>query len=114
MDTQQLYERIDELIAERDAAENEVADLRRQLDGERTTAWARANLDLDANATLRRQLAEAQAQLANSVLLPPPTCGDRGMAGRSSCHLPAGHDGPHEYRTYIEADEEAMRRLSLR
>ena len=66
------------------------------------------------NADLRRKLAECQAQLAAAVVLPPPTCGDRGFAGRSACHLPAGHDGPHEYRTFLETDEEAMRKLSFR
>jgi chromosome segregation ATPase len=95
----------------------EAATLLRQL--AHMTQWRDSAL-VDGNearaeaADLRRQLAEARAQLANSVLLPPPICGDRGMAGRSPCHLPAKHDGPHEYRTYIEADEEAMRRLSLR
>lgn len=65
-------------------------------------------------AALRRQLVECQAELATAVMLPPATCGDRGFVGYSACHLPAGHDGPHEHRSFVADYEEKARGLSSR
>jgi hypothetical protein len=53
------------IIDARDRFAAEVVDLRRQMEAERTNAWVKANLYLDANADLRRQLAAAQVDRQN-------------------------------------------------
>ena len=93
----------------------EAADLRRQL----AEAQANERIALDAldmaiaeRDEAYKELDAAQAHLANVAVLPPPRCGDRGFAGHSACSLPAGHDGPHEYRTFMYDHDERVRRLS--